>query len=115
MPQFEKGHEKLGGIKKGTKQSYGPEVRDALAKLSRDYVLSDNVKGLKADLDSMRPIDRAQTMERYLKYWLPTMGTVSVKGQEGDEPIQITVTYNSPDPKSVVDDDENGMDYSEKD
>lgn len=94
---------------------FSTDVRNALAKISADYITGTGAKSLKEDLDAMRPVDRAQTQERFLKFWLPTMGTVSVKGgADGDAPVEIKVTYSSPNKSDDEDEDANDKDYSVK-
>ncbi len=108
-----KGSAKTGGREKGSKNKVVAEVKARLTDIVAKYVLTtEGVRTLEADLETLRPVDRVAMVEKLMKYCLPTLGTLSLKDDDG-EPVTINVRYTKTEAK--VDDDVSDLDYSEAD
>jgi hypothetical protein len=89
---FQKGHQKIGGRRKGSKNKTTQEIRDAI-----QLVLSDKVDQLADDLAKMDKFKQWTILNSVAKYVLPTLNknddTVEHSGN-----ISINITYEDTDP-----------------
>jgi hypothetical protein len=60
---FIEGKEKTGGRKKGSLNKYSYDVKEAISK-----IFSENISGLKEDLEGMQPKDRWNVLVRILPF-----------------------------------------------
>jgi len=104
----------MGGRAKGTRNDQEKaQIRGRLLTIVHKYITTEGVRTLEADLQVMRPAERAPLMEKFLKYCIPTLGTINPDDEGNSTPMEILVRHvKSQVPK---DEDTSDIDYSDKD